>query len=79
MGVLTYSAAAVSGVSRLYNNAHWVSDIIFGAGMGILAGTKTVTYARTHPNNWLDRTLLHATVAPGPNHALRIGFSFDSR
>jgi membrane-associated phospholipid phosphatase len=28
--------AAVTGALRIYNNKHWVGDIAFGAGLGIL-------------------------------------------
>ena len=73
VGILTYSAAAGAGISRLYNNAHWVSDIIFGAGIGILSGTATVRYEHEHRNDWVNRVLLHATVAPQPHHAMYVG------
>ncbi|HEX8726076.1 MAG TPA: phosphatase PAP2 family protein [Gemmatimonadaceae bacterium] len=77
VGVLTYSAAAASGVSRLYNNAHWVSDIIFGAGIGIFSGIKTVQYEHAHPGDWLNRVLAHASVAPNPKRGATVGFSFE--
>lgn len=35
--VLGYSAAATTGVMRSLNNRHWISDIMVGAGFGILA------------------------------------------
>lgn len=34
---LGYASATATGVLRLYNGAHWVSDVIAGAGYGILA------------------------------------------
>ncbi|MES2830046.1 MAG: phosphatase PAP2 family protein [Bacteroidota bacterium] len=37
-----YAMATGTGILRLYNNAHWVSDVVAGAGFGILS-TK-VTY-----------------------------------
>ncbi len=77
IGVLTYGAATASGVSRLYNNAHWVSDIIFGAGIGIFSGIKTVQYEHAHPNDWLNRVLGHASIAPNPGGGATIGFSFQ--
>jgi len=77
VGFLTYGAASAAGVSRLYNNAHWVSDIIFGAGIGIFSGIKTVQYAHEHPNNWLNRLLLHASVAPGAHGGATFGLHFQ--
>ena len=36
-----YTAATVVGVARIYHDKHWVSDVITGAGVGILS-TKLV-------------------------------------
>lgn len=32
-----YSMATVTGVSRMLNNKHWLSDVLVGAGIGILS------------------------------------------
>ena len=36
-GILGYAAAATTGVLRLYNNKHWVGDVVAGAGFGVLS------------------------------------------
>ena len=36
-----YVIATGTGVLRLYNNAHWVSDVVAGAGFGILSTKLT--------------------------------------
>lgn len=36
-GIAGYAAATTTGVLRLYNNKHWVSDVVAGAGFGILS------------------------------------------
>lgn len=36
-GIAGYGAAAATGILRLYNNKHWVSDVVAGAGFGILS------------------------------------------
>jgi membrane-associated phospholipid phosphatase len=33
--------ASLIGIARVYNNRHWVSDVVAGAGIGILS-TKIV-------------------------------------
>lgn len=35
--ILGYSAALTTATLRLYNGAHWVSDVVAGAGYGILS------------------------------------------
>ena len=36
-GIAGYGAATITGILRLYNNKHWVSDVVVGAGFGILS------------------------------------------
>lgn len=36
--VLGYGVATATGVMRVLNNRHWVSDVLSGAGIGILSG-----------------------------------------
>ncbi|WP_343672526.1 phosphatase PAP2 family protein [Chitinophaga sp.] len=36
-GVGGYIAATATGVLRMYNNRHWLSDVVAGAGVGILS------------------------------------------
>lgn len=41
VGYVTYPAAALTGMSRLYHGGHWFSDTLMGAGIGI-ASAKAV-------------------------------------
>lgn len=36
-----YAVATATGILRMYNNMHWVSDIVAGAGFGILSTKLT--------------------------------------
>lgn len=36
-GIAGYSVAVVTGYLRLYNNNHWLGDVVAGAGIGILS------------------------------------------
>lgn len=36
-GIVGYAMAATTGALRVYNNRHWVSDVVSGAGFGILS------------------------------------------
>jgi hypothetical protein len=44
IGVAGFAVAAGTGFLRLYNNQHWLTDVIAGAGIGILS---------THAAYWL--------------------------
>lgn len=37
IGVGAYAAASATGLTRMANNKHWLSDIMVGAGIGILS------------------------------------------
>lgn len=36
IGVAGYAVATTTGFFRLYNNRHWLSDVVMGAGIGII-------------------------------------------
>lgn len=36
-GIAGYAVAATTGYLRMYNNKHWLSDVVAGAGIGILS------------------------------------------
>ena len=36
-GVAGYAVAAGTGIFRMYNNRHWLTDVAAGAGIGILS------------------------------------------
>ena len=36
-GIGAYTVAAGTGFFRMYNNRHWLSDVVMGAGIGILS------------------------------------------
>ena len=66
IGPILYTGAALTGVSRMYNNRHWMSDVLVGAGVGTFAGLKVVRYQHSHPGNRIDRWLLKGSLSPAP-------------
>jgi len=36
-GIAGYAVAATTGALRMYNNRHWLNDVVAGAGIGILS------------------------------------------
>lgn len=64
VGSLLYAGAGLVGVSRMYENRHWASDVVMGAAVGSFAGWKVVRYTHDRPDNRGDRWLLSASL-PG--------------
>lgn len=75
IGPVLYSGAALAGASRMYNNRHWFSDVMFGAAIGTFAGLKVVRWHHTHPGNKLDRWLLSGTVSRAPDGSAMLHWS----
>jgi membrane-associated phospholipid phosphatase len=72
-----YGGATLVGLSRMYNNAHWASDIALGAAIGTFGGIKVVRYSHGHTDNFIDRWLLGTTVMTAPNGSAAIGWSVE--
>lgn len=54
-GYLTYAVSSYVGASRLHDNRHYLSDVIFGAALGTVSGRTVTRHGR---NTW--------TFAPAP-------------
>lgn len=61
---LLYTAAMVPGLTRVYLDQHWASDVVAGAFVGALLGSRVVSYAHSHRRTRLDRVLLGVSAAP---------------
>ena len=63
LSVVAYGSASTVGVLRIMNHRHWVSDVLVGAGIGILS--TNLAYL-THQNKWggKKRKLSGMVVAP---------------
>jgi membrane-associated phospholipid phosphatase len=47
-GVPGYAIAAYVAASRLHENRHWLSDVVFGGALGMAAGRAVTRHGRTH-------------------------------
>ncbi len=57
-GIPAFAAATYTGISRLGENQHWASDIVFGAALGMASGRTVTIHMR--------RTNLVVSPAPMP-------------
>ena len=64
VGPVMYGGATLVGLSRMYHNRHWASDVALAAGIGTFSGLKVVRYSHSHPDNFVDRVILRTGVAP---------------
>jgi membrane-associated phospholipid phosphatase len=61
---LLYTAAMLPPLTRIYLDQHWASDIVAGAFVGTLLGSRVVGYAHSHRRTRLDRALLGVAAVP---------------
>lgn len=59
----------------MYLDQHWASDVVAGAFVGALLGSRVVSYAHSHNRTRLDRALLGVSVAPDGRGGTRVGLS----
>jgi membrane-associated phospholipid phosphatase len=75
IGPALYGGAALAGVSRMYNNKHWASDVVVGAAIGTFAGLKVIRYHRSDTDNWIDKTFLSISLPIDERGAGAMSFS----
>lgn len=74
-GYIGYSMATATGALRMMNNAHWLSDVIAGAGVGILSTKFTyLAYPWIKKKIIKDKNLNFVAVPLVQNHILGISF-----
>lgn len=44
VGAVLYGSAALVGVSRMYDNKHWATDVLAGAALGTFVGLQVVRF-----------------------------------
>jgi membrane-associated phospholipid phosphatase len=64
IGTAMYGGAALVGLSRMYNNRHWGSDVAIGALLGTFSGWKVVQFNHDNPRNRFNRFLIGSIVLP---------------
>ncbi|RYZ84416.1 MAG: phosphatase PAP2 family protein [Moraxellaceae bacterium] len=71
IGIGCYTVAGATGVMRILNDAHWASDVLAGAGVGILS-TNLVYLAH---DRWFKNKGLNTTMGPAllPNGSMGLG------
>src|SRR5439155_9427618 len=77
IGPLMYGGATAVGLSRMYHNRHWASDVLLGAAIGTFSGRKIVQYAHGHPDNFLDRIMLSTKIVPDGRGGVGVGTSIS--
>ncbi len=64
-GIAGYTVATATGILRMYNNKHWLRDVVSGAGFGILS--TQIAY-------WIYPIIEKKLFKNKPKHTLIIGY-----
>ena len=59
-----YTAATLVGLSRMYKNKHWASDVVGAAGLGTYSAVLFDRYNQGHPGNVFERVFLPTSIVP---------------
>lgn len=63
---ISYSAATLVGLARMYKNKHWASDVVAAAGLGSYSAVLFDRYNEGHPGNVFERIFLPSSLVPEP-------------
>ena len=55
---IAYGLATLAGLSRVYDNKHWASDVFFGAALGYFVGKSVVNFHSDHLLNVANLSLV---------------------
>lgn len=65
IGVAGYAVAAGTGLLRMYNNRHWLTDVIAGAGLGIVSAQAAYwLYPVITKTLFRRKSINHAFITP---------------
>jgi membrane-associated phospholipid phosphatase len=70
-----YAAAMIPGLTRIYLNQHWASDVVAGSVLGAFIGSRIVSYAHSHERTKFDRIMLGVNVTPEGDFGLSVSFA----
>lgn len=59
-----FATATLVGVSRMYHDAHWGSDVVAGAGIGTVTGAMMVRLQHRGERSTVDKWLLPSAISP---------------
>jgi membrane-associated phospholipid phosphatase len=78
IGYAGYTVATATGILRMYNNKHWFSDVVAGAGFGILSTKISYLLYPKLKNLFVGKGSSKYSLVPSyQQHSL--GFSFNGR
>lgn len=73
VGTSTYALAMLTAWQRMRADAHWLSDVTVGAGIGTVTALAILRWHDTRPDNPIDRWFLRPVVQPTPSGATAVG------
>ena len=59
---VTYSLASLVGLSRMYKNKHWASDVVAAAGLGTYSAVIFERYNESRHDNVFNRLFLPSSI-----------------
>lgn len=76
---VAYGVATLVAVSRVYHDAHWASDVISAAAIGIASGLLVVRHATEDNPNEIERWLLSTRIVPTSRRGAAVTWSLSTR
>ena len=71
---IAYGLATLTGLSRIYSNEHWSSDVFFGAAIGYFTSKALLNYHKEDPNKIIKRLTVLPEIGKVTGLALQADF-----
>lgn len=78
-GVAGYAVATATGAMRIYNNKHWLTDVVAGAGIGILSTKIGYWLYPSIEKGLFPKSRLKSAFAAPYYDGVAIGISFNTK
>ena len=79
VGATTFTMAAFTAYARMHRDAHWLSDVAMGAGIGTVSGWAVTRWHATRPENRVDRILLEPMLTRSLSGTTHVGVTLSWR
>ncbi len=79
VGLVTYGSATAAAYARIHSDQHWLSDVVAGAGIGMVTALAIDRWHATRPSDAVDGFFLKPVLTPLRDGGTGVGLRMQFR